>query len=161
MSVSTTSVAQAVGARHTPAERLFQPMRLGRYHPPHRMVMAPLTRSRARQPGNVPSALNACYYAQQASAALIVTDTSPRSSVTAGSLISTSSTRLSPRSSKRPNPTLAHGANNPNPAWTTDGDNAGTRPSWELANRMLARCGPKLGGVTSTGTLKEGFSHGY
>ena len=36
--------------------------------------MAPLTRSRARQPGNVPSALNACYYAQRASAALIVTE---------------------------------------------------------------------------------------
>jgi N-ethylmaleimide reductase len=38
--------------------------------------MAPLTRSRARQPGNVPSALNACYYAQRASAALIVTQVS-------------------------------------------------------------------------------------
>jgi N-ethylmaleimide reductase len=38
------------------------------------MVMAPLTRSRARHPGNVPSALNACYYAQRASAALIVTE---------------------------------------------------------------------------------------
>jgi N-ethylmaleimide reductase len=36
--------------------------------------MAPLTRSRARQPGNVPSALNACYYTQRASAALIVTE---------------------------------------------------------------------------------------
>jgi N-ethylmaleimide reductase len=74
MSVSTTSIAPAVGARHTPAEQLFQPMKLGRYHLPHRMVMAPLTRSRARQPGNVPSALNACYYAQRASAALIVTE---------------------------------------------------------------------------------------
>jgi N-ethylmaleimide reductase len=74
MSVSTTSIAQAVGARHMPAERLFQPMRLGRYHLPHRIVMAPLTRSRARQPGNVPSPLNACYYAQRASAALIITE---------------------------------------------------------------------------------------
>lgn len=36
--------------------------------------MAPLTRSRARQPGNVPGALNACYYAQRASAALIVSE---------------------------------------------------------------------------------------
>jgi len=36
--------------------------------------MAPLTRSRARQPGNVPSALNACYYAQRASAALIISE---------------------------------------------------------------------------------------
>ncbi|MEO7143703.1 MAG: alkene reductase, partial [Bryobacteraceae bacterium] len=38
------------------------------------MAMAPLTRSRAVQPGNVPSALNACYYAQRASAALIVSE---------------------------------------------------------------------------------------
>jgi N-ethylmaleimide reductase len=74
MSVSTTSVAPAVGARPAPTELLFQPVRLGRYNLPHRMVMAPLTRSRARQPGNVPSALNACYYAQRASAALIVTE---------------------------------------------------------------------------------------
>lgn len=36
--------------------------------------MAPLTRSRARQPGNVPSPLNACYYAQRASAALIISE---------------------------------------------------------------------------------------
>ncbi|MFZ0496286.1 MAG: alkene reductase [Methylocella sp.] len=57
-----------------PVEPLFEPVRLGRYDLPHRMVMAPLTRSRARQPGNVPSVLNACYYAQRASAALIVTE---------------------------------------------------------------------------------------
>jgi N-ethylmaleimide reductase len=38
------------------------------------MVMAPLTRSRSRQPGNIPSALNACYYAQRSSAALIVSE---------------------------------------------------------------------------------------
>src|ERR1700731_2065703 len=50
---------------------LFQPYRLGPFKLPHRIVMAPLTRSRARQPGNVPSSLAACYYAQRASAALI------------------------------------------------------------------------------------------
>jgi N-ethylmaleimide reductase len=53
---------------------LFQPYRLGPYDLPHRIVMAPLTRSRARQPGNVPGPLNACYYAQRASAALIVSE---------------------------------------------------------------------------------------
>jgi N-ethylmaleimide reductase len=74
MSVSTTTVVPAVDARQVPTELLFQPVKLGRYNLPHRMVMAPLTRSRARQPGNVPSALNACYYAQRASAALIVTE---------------------------------------------------------------------------------------
>jgi uncharacterized membrane protein YkgB len=34
--------------------------------------MAPLTRSRSRERGNVPTALDACYYAQRVSAALIV-----------------------------------------------------------------------------------------
>src|ERR1700738_160988 len=53
---------------------LFQPTRLSPFPLPHRIVMAPLTRSRARQPGNVPSSLAACYYAQRASAALIVSE---------------------------------------------------------------------------------------
>ena len=74
MSESTTLIAPATVARKTTVEPLFEPVRLGRYDLPHRMVMAPLTRSRARQPGNVPSPLNACYYAQRASAALIVTE---------------------------------------------------------------------------------------
>jgi N-ethylmaleimide reductase len=74
MSESTTLIAPATAAQKTVVEPLFEPVRLGRYDLPHRMVMAPLTRSRARQPGNVPSALNACYYAQRASAALIVTE---------------------------------------------------------------------------------------
>ncbi|MFZ5511330.1 MAG: alkene reductase [Pseudomonadota bacterium] len=66
--------AQTSSPVQTPAEKLFQPIRLGRYHLPHRIVMAPLTRSRARQPGNVPTALNASYYAQRASAALIISE---------------------------------------------------------------------------------------
>jgi N-ethylmaleimide reductase len=53
---------------------LFQPYRLGPFDLRHRIVMAPLTRSRARQPGNVPGSLAACYYAQRASAALIVSE---------------------------------------------------------------------------------------
>ena len=55
-------------------EKLFEPFELGPYKLPHRMVMAPLTRSRARQPGNIPSAMNACHYAQRASAAFIVSE---------------------------------------------------------------------------------------
>src|SRR5580704_2816517 len=74
MSESSTLIAPATAAWKTAVEPLFEPVRLGRYDLPHRMVMAPLTRSRARHPGNVPSPLNACYYAQRASAALIVTE---------------------------------------------------------------------------------------
>src|SRR5258707_15611863 len=55
-------------------ERLFQPIQLGPYKLKHRMLMAPLTRSRAGQPGNVPTPLMACYYAQRASAALIISE---------------------------------------------------------------------------------------
>jgi N-ethylmaleimide reductase len=42
-----------------------------------RILMAPLTRFRARQPrqpGNVTTSLMACYYAQRASAALIISE---------------------------------------------------------------------------------------
>src|SRR5882762_8291940 len=72
MSTAATSTTQT--AAQMPAEALFQPFRLGPLTLPHRIVMAPLTRSRARQPGNVPTALNACYYAQRASAALIISE---------------------------------------------------------------------------------------
>lgn len=61
-------------ARQETVRCLFEPVWLGPYQLPHRIVMAPLTRSRARQPGNVPHALNAYYYAQRASAALIITE---------------------------------------------------------------------------------------
>lgn len=46
---------------------LFSPLQLGRYRLAHRVVMAPLTRMRAGQPGNVPHSLNVEYYAQRAS----------------------------------------------------------------------------------------------
>jgi N-ethylmaleimide reductase len=74
MSSITTSVAEQVRAQQAPAELLFQPYKLGPILLPQRIVMAPLTRSRSRQPGNVPTALNACYYAQRASATLIISE---------------------------------------------------------------------------------------
>jgi len=52
---------------------LFSPFDLGPLHLPNRVVMAPMTRNRAG-PGNVPGPLNATYYAQRASAGLIVTE---------------------------------------------------------------------------------------
>lgn len=74
LSMATTSIAEAVRGQQAPSELLFQPYKLGPLTLPHRIIMAPLTRSRARQPGNVPTTLNACYYAQRASAALIVSE---------------------------------------------------------------------------------------
>ncbi len=52
---------------------LFRPFQLGPWPLPHRIVMAPMTRNRAGA-GNTPTALMAEYYAQRASAALIVTE---------------------------------------------------------------------------------------
>src|SRR4051812_36632727 len=72
MTASTATAPQSASPTRT--EKLFQPMRLGPYTLPHRIAMAPLTRSRARQPGNVPTPLMACYYAQRASAALVISE---------------------------------------------------------------------------------------
>ena len=52
---------------------LFTPIALGPLKLPNRVVMAPLTRSRAAE-GNVPTLLNALYYAQRASAGLIISE---------------------------------------------------------------------------------------
>ncbi|QJP14213.1 alkene reductase [Starkeya sp. ORNL1] len=56
------------------SKTLFSPWRLGPLELPNRLVMAPMTRSRSAQPGDVPTELNARYYAQRASAGLIVTE---------------------------------------------------------------------------------------
>lgn len=51
---------------------LFEPTQAGRLQLANRVVMAPLTRNRA--PGAQPTALMATYYAQRATAGLIVTE---------------------------------------------------------------------------------------
>ncbi len=52
---------------------LFAPIILGAIHAPNRIVMAPLTRGRSTR-AHVPTALMAEYYAQRASAGLIITE---------------------------------------------------------------------------------------
>ncbi len=56
-------------------ELLFSPYRLGCLDLPNRIVMAPLTRSRAGE-GGIPTPLMAEYYAERASAGLIITEAS-------------------------------------------------------------------------------------
>ncbi len=53
---------------------LFDPVSLGELRLPNRIVMAPLTRSRADSEGRVPNALMAEYYRQRASAGLILSE---------------------------------------------------------------------------------------
>jgi N-ethylmaleimide reductase len=57
-----------------PTQPLFTPYRMGDLDLPNRIVMAPLTRMRASVDAHVPTALQAEYYAQRATAGLIVTE---------------------------------------------------------------------------------------
>ena len=52
---------------------LFTPLRAGAFELPNRVIMAPLTRCRAGA-GRVPRVLNAAYYAQRATAGLIISE---------------------------------------------------------------------------------------
>ncbi len=60
---------------------LFSTLRLGHNVLQNRIVMAPLTRNRAAMPGNIPQDINVTYYAQRASAGLIITEATPISAM--------------------------------------------------------------------------------
>jgi len=53
---------------------LFDSLTVGEVTLKNRVIMAPLTRMRSKQPGNIPHALNAEYYAQRAGAGLIISE---------------------------------------------------------------------------------------
>lgn len=53
---------------------LFEPIAVGDMALPNRVLMAPLTRSRATQPGDVPNDMNVEYYRQRAGAGLIISE---------------------------------------------------------------------------------------
>ncbi len=56
------------------SSKLFEPFTLGDLILPNRVVMAPLTRNRATHGTDAPNDLNALYYAQRASAGLIISE---------------------------------------------------------------------------------------
>jgi N-ethylmaleimide reductase len=58
----------------TSVQPLYTPYRMGDLELPNRVVMAPLTRMQAGSDDNVPTGLRADYYAQRATAGLIVTE---------------------------------------------------------------------------------------
>jgi N-ethylmaleimide reductase len=62
---------------HSGEQPLLQPRTIGDLALPNRVVMAPMTRSRADNPQNAATELHATYYAQRASAGLIVTEGTP------------------------------------------------------------------------------------
>ena len=53
---------------------LFDPVNVGAFEAPNRIVMAPLTRSRSEAKTNEQTGLHALYYAQRAGAGLIVSE---------------------------------------------------------------------------------------
>ncbi|MFV8798853.1 alkene reductase [Yersinia sp. LJYL362] len=54
--------------------KLFSPLKVGAITLPNRVFMAPLTRLRSIEPGDIPTPLMAEYYRQRASAGLIITE---------------------------------------------------------------------------------------
>ncbi|WP_413114063.1 alkene reductase [Thaumasiovibrio sp. DFM-14] len=63
---------------------LFDSFKSDNFAVENRIAMAPMTRSRTSQPGDVPNDLMATYYAQRATAGLIVTEGAPISAVGRG-----------------------------------------------------------------------------
>ena len=63
-------------------KKLFTPVQLGATHLKHRVVMAPLTRSRSVQPNSIPSDLMTEYYSQRASAGGFIISEATNISVT-------------------------------------------------------------------------------
>lgn len=59
---------------------LFNEKKLGTFEANNRIVLAPMTRSRTAQPGDIPTDLMAEYYAQRASAGFIITEATQISS---------------------------------------------------------------------------------
>ena len=58
-------------------EQLLSPLQVGELRLKNRVVMAPMTRSRASQNDDCVSDIHALYYAQRANAGLIITEWTP------------------------------------------------------------------------------------
>ena len=77
MTTAATTPNASEKTHHAP---LFEPITLGAVTLPNRVLMAPLTRCRSIEPGNLQTPLHALYYAQRASAGLIVSEATQISS---------------------------------------------------------------------------------
>jgi 2,4-dienoyl-CoA reductase-like NADH-dependent reductase (Old Yellow Enzyme family) len=71
-------------ARRFAMPTLFAPLKLGAIQLPNRIIMAPLTRSRATPDGRVPTPLQVEYYTQRASAGLILSEATSVSAMGVG-----------------------------------------------------------------------------
>ena len=71
--IDTTAATDIVTQPDKAAPTLFDPIRIGAWHLPNRIIMSPLTRARAGVE-RIPNALMAEYYRQRASAGLIISE---------------------------------------------------------------------------------------
>jgi N-ethylmaleimide reductase len=63
---------------------LLETLQLGDLELKNRVIMAPMTRNRANNPGNIPTEIQATYYSQRASAGLLITEGSQVSKMAVG-----------------------------------------------------------------------------
>ncbi|MFD4542698.1 alkene reductase [Streptomyces bauhiniae] len=73
LTVTTSTPPQAPPEPVGPDSVLWEPLRMGSLDLPHRLAMAPMTRDRSA-PDGTPNELNATYYRQRASTAVIITE---------------------------------------------------------------------------------------
>ncbi len=84
--------------------KLFSPLKVGAVTVPNRVFMAPLTRLRSIEPGDIPTPLMGEYYRQRASSGLIITEATQISAQAkgyAGALGCTARSRLPPAENHR------------------------------------------------------------
>src|ERR1700676_2618875 len=81
----SSSLGERKSMKTQSANKLFTSVRIGSMELEHRVVMAPLTRSRSVQPGAIPGDLMLEYYTQRASeGGLIVSEDTPISIAAGG-----------------------------------------------------------------------------
>lgn len=69
------------------SEKLYSPLKVGAITAANRIFMAPLTRLRSIEPGDIPTPLMAEYYRQRASAGLIISEATQISAQAKGMLV--------------------------------------------------------------------------
>ena len=123
---------------------LFDPVQIGALLAPNRIFMAPLTRSRASDPGGVPTQLMAEYYAQRASVGLIVSEATNISEVA----------RATP-GRRGSTPTRRSTAGEPSPARCTPQAAASSASCGTWAGCRTCRCIPAGPGVVVGAPVRQ------
>ena len=82
--LGSSSLGESRSMKTLSSNKLFTPVRVGSMELEHRVVMAPLTRSRSVQPGSIPGDLMLEYYAQRTSEGGLIVSEGTSISIAAG-----------------------------------------------------------------------------